>query len=101
MRNQFSTVVIERNSLFREGLVGLLGSRSHNIAAAGATLADMNPQSWPEATVVILGDLGDSLTYAEYIADIRRACPTAKIVILGEPSDFAQVRAALNAGVSG
>jgi two-component system nitrate/nitrite response regulator NarL len=61
----------------------------------------MNPQSWPEATVVILGDLGEGRSYADFVEDIRRACPTAKIVILGESSDFAQVRAALNAGVSG
>jgi two-component system, NarL family, nitrate/nitrite response regulator NarL len=101
MRKPFSAVVIEPCNLFREGLVRLLGINAFDVEAAVSCVSDLTLEQRDTGVAVILGETGDVATMASQIRDIKQRCSSAKVVILGSPTDFERIRAALNAGADG
>ncbi len=81
-----STIVIDRNRLFRAGLKSLLVDEIFGSVVEASSVAEMQAEvesgSVPELIVVEMS--GEQGTSANYLQQIRGAVPAAKIVVMAD-----------------
>jgi two-component system nitrate/nitrite response regulator NarL len=94
------TLLVEPNALLREGLKRILSETVYAPSAASASLDDLGSMYGADSsTVVLITDASrDHEETCRQTRTLKEANPTAKVVMLVEQYDLAQVLAAFRAG---
>jgi two-component system, NarL family, nitrate/nitrite response regulator NarL len=104
VRRLVSTVVLDENTLLREGLKRVLSESRFRIVKDGSTKGHISLGEIPQRIGGLLFLIGADENPWELASQVRRlkgAYPHAVIVVLGEQTDVRPVLGAINAGASG
>jgi len=94
------TLLIEPNTLLREGLKRILSETPYRLAASTATLAEARKAWVPDGGpfLLIVGAATDHEDICRQVKELKEEHPSARIAMLVDRYDLAQVLAAYQAG---
>jgi two-component system, NarL family, nitrate/nitrite response regulator NarL len=103
MAKGVTTIVVARNSLFREGLLRILSSTAFRATKVGATIDDLSLHSIRTARPVLflIATDGDHAVTALTVGRLKEQNPSARIVVLSDRCDLDDALAAFRAGADG
>ncbi|WP_406857277.1 response regulator transcription factor [Alsobacter sp. KACC 23698] len=99
MGNSSPAIVVERNALLRDGLVGLLKSTHIKVIASGSTLDECRSFAVKVKPKLVVGSLDGADDLAAWIGSVRADYPEAKIAVLSDCADAERISLALRLGV--
>lgn len=96
-----TTLIVESNMLIREGIARILAETPYNVLASCTQFGDLHEDLFPqeEDALLILGTSNGQMDFTSSVKTVKTHRPSAKIVLLVEAYDLAQVQAAYRAGV--
>jgi two-component system nitrate/nitrite response regulator NarL len=103
MAKGVTTILVARNSLFREGLLRILSTTAFRVTKVAATIDDLTLQSIRTARPVLflLGRNGAHAVTSITVGRLKEQDPTARIVVLSDRCDLDYALAAFRAGADG
>jgi two-component system, NarL family, nitrate/nitrite response regulator NarL len=103
MGKGITTILVARNSLFREGLLRILSTTAFRVAKVFATIDDLSLHSIRIARPVLflLGADRDHTVTARTVGRLKDQNPSARIVVLSDRCDLDDALAAFRAGADG
>ena len=102
MANRVATVLVARNSIFREGLLLILSTTAFRVCKFAVTIDDLSLQSIRTSSVLFLIDTGgDHAVTALTVERVRKQNPSARIVVLNDRCELNDALAVLRAGADG
>jgi two-component system, NarL family, nitrate/nitrite response regulator NarL len=103
MAQIISTLLVDSNNLFREGLRRILSRAPFRIIAAAATydevIQDCSDKSYPN--LLLLSTSSNAQATVSQIGRFKESYPEARVVVLSDTCDLNSVLSALEAGASG
>jgi two-component system nitrate/nitrite response regulator NarL len=98
-----TTILVARNSLFREGLLRILSTTAFRVTKVAATIDDLTLQSIRTSRPVLflIGAAGDYAVTALMVGRLKEQNRTARIVVLSDRCDLEDALAAFRAGADG
>jgi two-component system, NarL family, nitrate/nitrite response regulator NarL len=103
MANRVATVLVARNSLFREGLLLILSTTAFRVCKVAATIDDLSlqPTRTSRPFLYLIGTGGDHAVTAPTVEHLRKQNPSARIVVLSDRCELNNALAVLRAGADG
>jgi two-component system, NarL family, nitrate/nitrite response regulator NarL len=103
MAKGVTTILVARNSLFREGLLRILNATAFRVTKVVATIEDLSSHSIRTARPVLflLGRNGAHAATAITVGRLKEQNPTSRIVVLSDQCDLDEALAAFRAGADG
>jgi two-component system, NarL family, nitrate/nitrite response regulator NarL len=100
--NRVATVLVARNSLFREGLLLILSTTVFRVCKVAATIDDLSlqPLRTSRPFLYLIGTGGDHAVAAT-VEHLRKQNPSARIVVLSDRCDLNNALAVFRAGADG
>jgi two-component system nitrate/nitrite response regulator NarL len=95
------TLLVEANTLLREGLKRILAETAYAPASSSATLEEacVALDMSPGAVLMIIGSAGDHGELCERIRDLKETWPASRVVFLVDDYDLKQIFTAFQSGV--
>jgi two-component system nitrate/nitrite response regulator NarL len=103
MAKGVTTILVARNSLFREGLLRILDATAFRVTKVVAAIEDLSSHSIRTARPVLflLGRNGAHAATAITVGRLKEQNPTSRIVVLSDQCDLDEALAAFRAGADG
>jgi two-component system, NarL family, nitrate/nitrite response regulator NarL len=100
---RMTTILVARNSLFREGLLRILSTTAFRVTKVAATMGDLTLQSIRTSRPVLflIGADGDHTVTALTVGRLKEQNPNARIVVLSDRCELDDAMAAFRAGADG
>jgi two-component system, NarL family, nitrate/nitrite response regulator NarL len=101
--NSVTTILVARNSLFREGLMRILSTTAFRVTKVAATIDDLTLQSIRNSRPILflIGADGDHAVTARTVGRLKEQNPSARIVVLSNRSELDDALPAFRAGADG
>lgn len=94
------TLLVEPNTLLREGLKRILSETPYSLCASGASLEEAR-RTWPpnaDPFLLIIDAVSDHEAKCEQVAQVKAELPSARVVMLVDQYDLKRLLAAFKAG---
>jgi len=102
MALQTDVALVGRNTIVREGLQRILVEHDFSVLCSAHRISELPPVEREQPWILLLFAEGESATAeVDALSALHERFPAARIVLLASEFDFAQVRRAFKAGVSG
>jgi two-component system, NarL family, nitrate/nitrite response regulator NarL len=100
---KITTILVARNSLFREGLVRILSTTAFRVTKVAATIDDFTLQTirTSRPTLFLIDADRDHTVTARTVGRLKEQNPSARIVVLSDRCDLDDALAAFRAGADG
>jgi two-component system nitrate/nitrite response regulator NarL len=100
---KITTILVARNSLFREGLLRILSTTAFRVTKVAATIDDLTLQSirTSRPTLFLIGADHDHTVTARTVGRLKDQNPSARIVVLSDRCELDHALAAFRAGADG
>jgi len=101
--NRIATVLVARNSLFREGLLLILSTTAFRVCKVAATIDDLSlqPTRTSRPSLYLIDTGGDHAVTAPTVEHLRKQNPSARIVVLSDRCELNDALAVFRAGADG
>jgi len=98
----FSTLIITRDAIYREGLARILPPERFQVILKTSSLNTYKLEKPRDdhPDLIILGTTCENLTHLDDIGSLHQRWPNARIVVLSDRHGYAEIGAAFEAGVS-
>jgi two-component system nitrate/nitrite response regulator NarL len=101
LAKRVATVLVARNSIFREGLLLILSTTAFRVCKVAETIDDLSLQSIRTSVLFLIDTGGDHAVTALTVERVRKQNPSARIVVLSDRCELNDALVMLRAGADG